>query len=55
MKKIMNVEEIMAAIPNRFPIYYLDAVTEFEDEKHITAMKIFSKDISQVNQSCPAH
>ena len=39
MKKIMNVEEIMAAIPNRFPIYYLDAVTEFEDEKHITAMK----------------
>lgn len=39
MKKIMDVEEIMAAIPNRFPIYYLDAVTEFEDEKHITAVK----------------
>ena len=39
MEKIMNVEEIMAAIPNRFPIYYLDAVTEFEDEKHITAVK----------------
>ena len=35
----MNVEEIMAAIPNRYPIYYLDAVTEFEDEKHITAVK----------------
>ncbi|GCF93643.1 3-hydroxyacyl-[acyl-carrier-protein] dehydratase FabZ [Enterococcus florum] len=39
MEVIMNVEEIMAAIPNRFPIYYLDAVTEFEDEKHITAVK----------------
>ncbi|MBV7390160.1 3-hydroxyacyl-ACP dehydratase FabZ [Enterococcus alishanensis] len=39
MNKLMNVEEIMAAIPNRFPIYYLDAVTEFEDEKHITAKK----------------
>ena len=39
MEKIMTVEEIMAAIPNRFPIYYLDAVTEFEDEKHITAVK----------------
>lgn len=39
MEKIITVEEIMAAIPNRFPIYYLDAVTEFEDEKHITAVK----------------
>lgn len=35
----MTVEEIMAVIPNRFPIYYLDAVTEFKDETHITAVK----------------
>lgn len=39
MEKLMNVEEIMEIIPNRFPIYYLDAVVEFEDQKHITAVK----------------
>lgn len=35
----MNIAEIQELIPNRYPIYYIDKVTEMIPGKHVTAIK----------------
>lgn len=36
---ILDALEIMQLIPNRYPINYIDSVTEFEPDKRIVAIK----------------
>lgn len=36
---IMNVNDIQELIPNRYPIYYIDKVTELIPGEHVTAIK----------------
>lgn len=45
----LNVQEVMALIPNRFPIYYIDAVESLEPGKKIRAKKniTFNEDFFQ--------
>ncbi|MER2063010.1 MAG: 3-hydroxyacyl-ACP dehydratase FabZ [Alkalibacterium sp.] len=35
----MNIAEIQELIPNRYPIYYIDKVTEMIPGEHVTAIK----------------
>ncbi|GEK90931.1 3-hydroxyacyl-[acyl-carrier-protein] dehydratase FabZ [Alkalibacterium kapii] len=35
----MNIAEIQELIPNRYPIYYIDKVTEMIPGEHVTAVK----------------
>lgn len=35
----MNIKEIQELIPNRYPIYFIDKVTEMIPGKHVTAIK----------------
>ncbi|WP_177188553.1 3-hydroxyacyl-ACP dehydratase FabZ [Alkalibacterium subtropicum] len=35
----MNIAEIQELIPNRYPIYYIDKVTELIPGEHVTAIK----------------
>ena len=35
----MNIKEIQELIPNRYPIYYIDKVTELIPGEHVTAIK----------------
>ncbi len=35
----MNIAEIQALIPNRYPIYFIDKVTEMIPGEHVTAIK----------------
>lgn len=35
----MNVNDIQELIPNRYPIYYIDKVTELIPGEHVTAIK----------------
>ncbi|GEK88112.1 3-hydroxyacyl-[acyl-carrier-protein] dehydratase [Alkalibacterium putridalgicola] len=35
----MNIAEIQKLIPNRYPIYYIDKVTELIPGEHVTAIK----------------
>lgn len=36
---LMNVNDIQELIPNRYPIYYIDKVTELIPGEHVTAIK----------------
>ncbi|WP_198034034.1 3-hydroxyacyl-ACP dehydratase FabZ [Marinilactibacillus sp. 15R] len=35
----MNIQEIQELIPNRYPIYFIDKVTEMIPGEHVTAIK----------------
>lgn len=35
----MNIQEIQESIPNRYPIYFIDKVTEMIPGEHVTAIK----------------
>ncbi|WP_346024287.1 3-hydroxyacyl-ACP dehydratase FabZ [Alkalibacterium indicireducens] len=35
----MNIKEIQELIPNRYPIYFIDKVTELIPGEHVTAIK----------------
>ncbi|WP_174760381.1 3-hydroxyacyl-ACP dehydratase FabZ [Alkalibacterium pelagium] len=35
----MNIKEIQELIPNRYPIYFIDKVTEMIPGEHVTAIK----------------
>ena len=36
---LMTVQEIQELIPNRYPIYFIDKVTELIPGEHVTAIK----------------
>ena len=38
-KKTMNITEIQELLPHRYPFLLIDRVTDFEEEKYLTAIK----------------